>query len=152
MANQEVFQASRRLTMVTGLLLAVLGSLGFGLLFFEWSTRLLIAAIGLLALGALLLLSARNVSRIIVDDQSIKFLPVGAEFHFSEMQRMHVPSWADRLDTPPNALGSLTIDTNTEKFRFVPGAIIQWRNRCKLNFQGCDGNRMLSVLRRHVPE
>lgn len=152
MADNEVFEVSRRLRTILGWFFAVLGLSSLGLLFVEWSPRLLIAALVLPAIGAQLVLSARNVKEIIVDEHSITFLPVGAEFSFSEAEKMHVPGWADRFDTPPDALGSIVLETRTERIRYVPGAILQLHNRCRLNLYGCDGNRMLRELRRRISE
>jgi len=147
-----VIVVSRRIRRILGWSLIFIGIAGAVVFFSEGSPKLLFAAFVLLSLGVHCIISSRTVNKIVVGNSSIKFLPVGAELHFSEIERMFVPGWADRFDTPPSALATLTFETNTDKTRYVPGAILQWKNRCQINFHGGDGNKMLKALRRHIPE
>lgn len=113
---------------------------------------LLLSIFFLTVFGVQCILSARNVEKIIVGKSSLTFLPVGAELSYSEIERVIVPSWADRFDTPPDALGALVFETNTERVRYVPGAILQWKNGCRINCSGSDGNKMLAAIRKHIAE
>lgn len=152
MITEESFEVSRGLTNILGWFFIFLGFCGITFLFLERSPRLFLPALLMFVFGYQMLLSSRNVKKIIVDECSIRFLPIGEEFRFSEAKKLYVPSWADRFDTPPNVLGALTIETSTTKARYVPGAILHWKNRCRLSFYGCDGNRMLATLRQYVEE
>lgn len=152
MANKETIEVSRKLMNAVGWTCVLFGLFGLGFVFAAPSASALIGALIVLLFGALFVLSARNVKRIVVDQDSIQFLPVGEKLAFSEIERMVVPDWADRIDTPPNAVGFVTFETNTNKARYVPGAILQWNGRCRVNFVGSDGNRMVATLRKHLPE
>ena len=149
-ADNEVFLVSRKITGRLGWALVFAGSVCLLLFLSDLSIAPLIASLVLIALGVKQILSSRNVNKIVVGNSSITFLPVGAELHFSEIERMIVPVWADRADTPPNALSLLVFHTNTETLRYVPGALAQWKHRARINFHGCDGTRMLKALRGRV--
>jgi hypothetical protein len=148
----EAFEVRTRLVAALGWTCCALGILGLLVLLTEPSLKhsLLIAA--LIAQGWYLILVARNVREIIINHRSIRFLPVDVELEFSEVVRMHVPSWADRWDNPPGLLRILQMETNTERFRWVPGAIMQGKYTCRISVNVRDDKRLLSTLRTYLPE
>ena len=122
------------------------------LLLAEPSARHFFVGAALIAWGWYLIRAARNVREIIINDRSIRFLPVDVELEFSEVVRLHVPSWADRWDNPPGLLRILQMETNTERFRWVPGAIMQGKYMCRISVNVGDDKRLLSTLRKYLPE
>lgn len=147
-----VIEVSRKITNALGWFLIFLGAVSIIALISEGSPSYILGTFFLPTFGFLCVLSARNVKKIVVGKDAMKFFPVGAELRYSEIERMIVPSWADRFDTPPSALSFLTFVTNTENVRYVPGAILQGKHSARINFHGSDGNEVLAALRERVPE
>ena len=153
--TEHVFPVRRRLLSLLGWFMVSLGA--FTLLVVGLWTQALsrgdfLASLVAVLFGVFCIRSVRNVREIKVDDQRIRFLPVAADLHFSEIERIEVPGWADRHDTPPNTIGSIALDTNTTRTRLVPGAIAQWNNGCRIYTYGCDADRLLSLLRQYIPD
>lgn len=152
MADNETIAVSRRFMGSLGWVSLLMGAASSGIFFSEPSGRALFSSIILLVIGLQFVLSARNVRQIVIDKNAMTFLPVGAQLCFSDIDRMIIPDWADRFDTPPNAVGSVTFETNTATTRYVPGAILQWKGGCRINFAGSDGIQVVAALRKHHHE
>lgn len=147
-----VFRTGRKsLGYVLGLL-TLLGLVAHVLQSEPATLKMAFSLLGLALASVILVKSARNVRQIRVETRAIRFLPVGVELQFTDIDSMRVPSWADRHDTPPNALGRIEITLKTEQCRYVPGAVLLWGNKGQLNISGSDGNAVLRALRQKLRE
>ncbi len=153
--TEHVFPVRQRLVSLLGWSAISLGAftpLVVGLTTQNLSPGDLLTSLMAVLVGLFCIRAVWNVREIRVDNQRIRFLPIGTELSFSEIEKIEVPGWADRHDNPPNSIGRIAMDTNTNTSRLVPGAIAQWKNGCQIYTYGCDSDRLLSLLRQRIPE
>lgn len=153
--TEHIFPVRRRLVSALGWFMACSGAISllvFGLWIQNLSHWEVLKSLIAVMIGVYLIRTVWNVSEIRVDDQRVRFLPVGTELLFSEIKQIEVPGWADRSDAPRNIIGSIVMVTKTNTTRLVPGAIVQWKNGCRIYTYGCDSDRLLSLLRQRLPE
>lgn len=151
-ALHEEFQVKTRLRALLGWALIFLGALGLIILTIDFSPKMLFINLIIVAIGIYFIRATRNVTKIVVSNRTIKFLPVGAKISFSEVERLEVPSWADRWDTPAGSVGSLRLKMKADKVCWVPGAFVQGDGFCRINTSVHDDQRLISTLRKYLAE
>ena len=96
------------------------------------------------AIALFLLISARNVREIRIDDHQISFLPVGASLRFNAVSAIRQPA----SGIPPS---HIDLSMKAAPNRYIPGTLLQWNGLCRLNITGSNADAVLSALRQRLP-
>ncbi|MCV6592042.1 MAG: hypothetical protein OIF48_03750 [Silicimonas sp.] len=154
MTDQLTFPVRRRGFKFLGRAFIIMGAFTLLTSLFESDPegKMLIAGIVGVVFGPLFLRALRNVDRIVVTEEAIRFLPVDVELKFSDIESLNLPSWATRHDNPPRSLTEFNVTTKPLPPRIVLGAMIQGTDRCRLYVVGCDSDALLDALRERVPK
>ncbi|MEJ6401365.1 hypothetical protein [Yoonia sp. 2307UL14-13] len=151
-AENHVFDVRRNLPKYTGWAFLALAFASVPFLVADPATAPIFGIVVAILLGLTFVLSARNVKQITVTQDGITFHPCNAQVRFGDVKKMHVPDWADRFDTAPISLASLTFEMQTKSWSFVPGAVFRGSDYCRINIYGCESLKFMNVLRQYVPE
>lgn len=153
MTEEQVFSVRRRLVMALGLgcmTLGVLGSVVFLLSGPPYERKVFWSAFIMIGLAIYCIKSVRNVHEIWIDSEGMRFLPVGAQLLFSQIESIEIPGWMDRHDTPPRPLGALRLKINHDGGRIVPGAFWHWKGLGAVYLYGCDSDAILVLLKERI--
>ena len=143
--EQSVFPVQRRGFLWLGYFSVVLGVAALALIWVQKITEVgtLLATPFCLFAGVFLILWARNVREIHVDDHQIQFLPVGVCVKLDEVIAIKAPQG----DAPTH----IELTTKTTGHRYVPGVLLAWDGVCKLTLVGSNGDAVLSALHQRLP-